>query len=263
MANKKLNSTVAQQRKAHAELLELKRANMGEITLENEHPLEAAMPKTFWGKLKNNIYHYKVLIIVIAIAVAVGVFGIVECVTKVTPDIEVVAYSYHYISDEQLACIGDLITPYCKDINEDGNVEFAEINCSFEKSTTASQIEYSNSARFQALISGDAQALLFLFDEDSYKHLLEINEDKSFIEGEPLRLNSEIYNLVKEKTGLNLPKGLMIGYRYIKGSLIEKEKYTEECYQNAKDILKALEEKYPEDAQKNDTNNSGEIIDES
>lgn len=262
MSDKKLNSTVSEQRKVHAELLELKRANMGEITLENEHPLENAMPKTFWGKLKNNLYHHKFLIIAIAVAVALIAFGVVEYVNKVKPDIEVVAYSYSYISDEQLACIGDLITPYCKDINKDGNVELTEINCSFKKGTTASQVEFSNSARFQTLISGNAQALLFIFDEDSYKHLLEVNDGKSFIEGEPLRLNSEIYTLVKEKTGYELPKGMMIGYRYIKGSLIEKEKFTEECYQSAKDILKTLKEKYPEDITLPDTNTSGEIIDE-
>lgn len=258
MANKKLNSTVAQQRKAHAELLELKRANMGEITLENKHPLEDAMPKTFWGKLKNNIYHYKVLIIVIAAAIALGTFAIVDYVNTVKPDMQIVTYSYRRVLDEQVECIIELVTPYCEDINGDKEIKLSNANCSFDKGTSISQMEYSNSTKFQTLISGDPQAIIFIFDEKAYQHLIDVNDGKSFIEGEPLRLNSEIYAAVKEKTGYDLPEGLMICYRSIKGSLIEDEEISQKCYKNAKEILKSLEEKYPED-----TNISGVIIDES
>lgn len=261
MAKKRLNPTVAEQRKVHAELLELKRANSGEITLKNEHPLEDAMPKTFFGKLKNNLYHYKVLIIVIIIAIAIGSFAVVDYVNTVKPDIEMVAYSYQRILDEQLDCIADLVAPYCEDINKDEEVKLTDINCSFDKGASLTQMEYTSSTHFQTLIAGDPQAILFVLDEASYKHLLEVNEGNSFIEGDPLRLNSEIYATVKEKTGYDLPKGLMIGYRHIKDSLIEDEEISQKCYKNAKDILKKLKEKYPEDIE--EITDKGEVLDES
>ena len=217
---KKLNPTLAEQRKTYEELLELKRANIGEIKLENEHPLEDAMPKTFFGKLKNNIYHYKVLILVVIAGIILGTFAVVDYINTVKPDMQVVTYSYQRVLDEQIECIIELVKPYCEDINGDEQIKLTNANCSFDKGPSVSQMEYGNSTRFHTLISGDPQALLFILDEASYNHLVEVNEGNSFIEGDPLRLNSEIYAAVKEKTGYELPEGLMIGYRSIKGSLI-------------------------------------------
>ena len=247
MAKKRMNETLREQRRAHAELLELKKANSGEITLKNEHPIADAMPKTFGGKLKNYLYHYKIAIIIAVVVVALATFAIVDAVNRVKPDIELVSYSYNRVLQEQIDCIAELMLPYCKDINGDGEIKLTGINCSFDKGPSVSEIEYSSSTHFHTLISGDPQAILFLLDEASYQHLVDVNEGKTFIEGEPLRLNEELYATVKEKTGYELPKGLMLCYRSIKGSIIEKEDMSKKCYKSAKVILEKMSERYPAD----------------
>ena len=252
MANKKMNETLAEQRRVHKELLELKRANQGEIVLENKTPLEAAMPKTFWGKVKNYMYHYKVLIIVVALAIVLATVAIVDAVNRVDPDIEVVAYTYNRVLEEQLDCIAEMMAPYCTDLNGDDEVKLSPINCTFDKGGSATEMEYTSSTHFHTLISGDPQAILFILDEATWQHLIDVNDGKTFMEGEPLKLNQEIYDAVKEKTGYDLPKGLMLCYRSIKGSMIEKDDISKKCYKSAKVILEKMREKYPADVVENE-----------
>lgn len=247
MANKKMNETLAEQRRVHAELLELKKADRGEIVLENKNPLEKAMPKTFWGKVKNYVYHYKIAIIVGIVAVILATIAIVDAVNRVKPDIEIVAYTNHRVLQEQLDCIAEMVSPYCTDINGDEKVKLTAINCTFDKSGSATEMEYSASTHFHTLISGDPQAILFLLDEATWQHLVDVNDGKTFMEGEPLKLNKEIYDKVKAETGYDLPEGLMLCYRSIKGSMIEKEEISKKCYKSAKVILEKMNEKYPAD----------------
>ena len=247
MSNKKMNETLAEQRRVHKELLELKRADRGEIVLENKNPLEAAMPKTLGGKIKNYMYHYKVLIIIAVLAIILITVAVVDALNRVDPDIEIVAYTHHRVLQEQLDCIAKMVEPYCADINEDKEIKLTSINCTFDKGASATELEYTSSTHFHTLISGDPQAILFLLDESTWQHLIDVNEGKTFMEGEPLRLNQEIYDKVKAETGYELPSGLMLCYRSIKGSMIEKEDISKKCYKLAKDILEKMEKEYPAD----------------
>lgn len=246
MANKKMNETLAEQRRVHAELLELKRANRGEIVLENKNPIEKAMPKTLGGKIKNYLYHYKIAIIVACLVIVLATVAIVDAVNRVKPDIEMVAFTHHRVLQEQLDCIAELMVPYLDDINGDEEKKLTAINCTFDKGGSATEMEYSSSTHFHTLISGDPQAILFLLDEATWQHLIDVNEGKTFME-EPLKLNQEVYDKVKAETGYELPKGLMICYRSIKGSMIGKEKISQKCYKNAKVILEKMNEEYPAD----------------
>jgi len=203
------------------------------------------MPKTFWGKVKNYAYHYKVIIIVSVFLIGLISFGVYDYVTKVRPDIEVVVYTNHRILDVQMESFKEILTPYCTDINEDGVVEVTPINCSVEKGSESTQADYLSSTKFSTLIAGDPQAILFILDKESYQHLLSLTEGETFIEGEPLMLNKEIYQKVKEKSGFDLPEGLMLCYRRIAGTLIEKDKSGEKVYEAAKVVLENMKAEYP------------------
>ena len=246
---KKENEIIKEQRKTYDELIEIKKAKNGELKIENTHTLEDAMPKTFWGKVKNYAYHYKILIIVVVIIVITASLAIYDSVTRTRPDIEMVVYSYHRVLQEQIDAIGELMTPYLTDINGDGTVMLSGINCSFDKSKNVTELEYTSSTHFQTLLAGDPQAIIFLIDKESYEHLLEVNEGKSIFAQEPLPLNSEIYRTVEEKSGFKLPDGLMICYRKVKGTFIEKEKTGRECYKAAEDLFIEINEKYPPDGE--------------
>ena len=76
---KNYSETLAQQRKARAELIKLKQAQAGQIEMKNQHPLSASMPTTASGKAKNIWYHDKWVILGIIAAIALIVFMCVEC----------------------------------------------------------------------------------------------------------------------------------------------------------------------------------------
>lgn len=241
---RKQNEILEEQRRVHAELLELKKIKSGEITIENTHKLEDAMPKTFWGKVKNNLYHYKTLIIIGVIVVALVSFGIYDAVTKTKPDIEIVAYTYNRLLDEQLAVIGEIVNPYCDDINEDDTVKINTVNCTFDKDGGNMQMQYTSSTSFHTMISGNPQAIFFILDRESYQYLVDVNEGETFIEGEPLMLNSAVYEKVQKESGYALPEGLMLCYRKIKGTLFEDEEMSQKGYKTAKKALKKMAEEY-------------------
>ena len=243
--NKKQNEIMKEQRRVYAELMELKKMESGEIKAENTHKLEDAMPKTFWGKVKNYAYHYKFLIIVAVCLLGLISFGIYDYVTKINPDIEVIIYSYSRVLDAQNESFEEILTPFCADLNGDDTVKVSVINCSYEKGSETGQSEYYSSMRFQTLIAGDPQALLFVLDKETYEYLSSVNDGETFIEGEPLMLNEEIYQTVKEKSGFDLPEGLMLCYRKVDGTLIDDNKVSKKTYKEAKRILEKMKEEYP------------------
>ena len=242
---KKRNEILEEQRRVHAELLELKKIQSGEITIENTHKLEDAMPKTFWGKVKNYAYHYKFLIIVAVILIGLVSFGVYDYVTKVRPDIEVVFYTYNRVLDAQTESLAGIITEHCPDLNGDDTVKVMPINCSIEKGVETTQTEYYTATRFQTLMAGDPLAILFVVDKKSYEYMMGLSDGEPIIEGEPLVLNQEIYQKVKEESEFDLPEGLMLCYRKVGGTLIGKDKEGEAAYKAAKVILEKMADEYP------------------
>lgn len=239
MANKKItNETLAQMRRERAELLKLKKVQNGEAVYERGPTLEDSMPKTFWGKFKNFCYHGKWIIIVTIVLAITIALCVVQCTNREKYDMEIVAYSFEYVTDEQLAAIAEVFEPLCKDIDGDGVKNISPLNYSFTKSEDGpTQAEFTMAQSYQSIILGDPQALLFLLNEASYNHLVEINADKPFFEDEIIRLDEAIYKKVLEKTGRPLPEGLIIAYRKVEGTDIAREKISFSCHDAAEDII--------------------------
>lgn len=252
MAKKKItNETLAQQRRERAELLKLKQAQSGEKVYERGPTLEDSMPKTFWGKLKNFWYHRKWVVVISIILVITIALCVVEYKNTEKYDMEMVAYSFEYVTYEQLVAITEIFEPLCKDIDGDGVKNISPLNYSFTKEATPNQAEYTMSQSYQTIILGDPEALLFLLNEASYNHLVEINAKKPFFEDEIIRLDEEIYKTVLEKTGLPLPEGLILAYRKVEGTDISRDKISFVCHDAAKDII----EGYNKQLQKGENTN--------
>ena len=79
---------------------------------------------------------------------------------------------------------------YGKDINGDGEVNINIINCSYTNSSAALNIKTTYETRLQATVTAEANALLFITDDESYKHFTDVFGDK-FFDGEPVLLSEE------------------------------------------------------------------------
>ena len=238
---KNYNETLAQQRKARAELIKLKQAQAGQIEMKNQTPLSAAMPKTASEKIKNVWYHDKWVIMGIIAVLALITFMCVECAKKEKYDLEAVTYAYSYIMDDQLKVIVEELEKYCEDIDGNGEVNIMSVNCSYAKNTASgASMQYTSSTKVQALLAADEQALLFITDSGAYEFLNGIDNEKALFEGEAVPIPESIYKKVKEKTGMDLPEGLMLSYRRVSDTTLEKEKDIKKYYEQAKAITEAF-----------------------
>ncbi len=235
------NETLAQQRKARAELVKLKQAQAGKIEMKNQTPLEAAMPKTAGEKIKNVWYHDKWVILGFIAVIALIVFMCVECAKKEKYDLEAVTFTYSYIMDDQLNVVVEELEKHCKDIDGNGEVNIMSVNCSYGKNTTSgASMQYTSSTKVQALLATDKQALLFITDAESYEFLNGVDEENPLFVGEGVLIPEYIYEKVKEKTGYELPEGLKLCYRRVNDTTLEKEKNVKEYYEQAKAIAEAI-----------------------
>ena len=174
-------------------------------------------------------------------AVALIVFMCVECAKKEKYDIEAVAFTYSYIADDQLKILAEEMEKYCEDIDGDGKANVMPINCTYAKNSSAgATTQYTASTKVQALLAADKQALVFITDKESYEFLNGVDEENPIFVGEPIEVSEELYKKVKDKTGYDLPEGLLISYRRVSGTTLEKEKKVADYYEQAKSIVQGL-----------------------
>lgn len=243
MGQQHKNETIEQQRRARQEFLELKKMQQGEMDAGPKPSEVAIVPKTPWEKIKNIWFHDKWYILGVTALIAVIVFMTVQCATREKFDLKVVVYTYTPVADTSNDLIAEYLEQYCGDIDGNGEANIQIINCSFNKEHGDVQYQNTMSQKLQAVLAADADALLFITDEDSYRYLSGISEDGSIFEGEPLKLGEKFY----EKCGnskdslFTLPEGLQISCRNISGKVIEKNKKILEYQEQSHAILSGLE----------------------
>lgn len=242
MSERNHNEILEEQRRARQEFLELKRMQQGEIKPPPKPSEVAIVPKTPAEKLKNVWFHDKWYIIGAAVLVVIIAVLVSQCATRTEYDLEIVAYAYTPLNDGQLEKAAEYLAQYCEDITGDGEVNIQIINCSFYKNGGDTQYQYTMSTKLQAIIAADANALLFITDEESYKYLSNLSEGGSIFEGEPLKLPQGFYDAAQKGETSKLPEGLQISCRSITGKTIEKNKKVKEYYEQSQNILKGLKE---------------------
>lgn len=239
MARKKESETLRQRKFAQQEFLKLKKMQQGELDA-GPKPSEMATPLTFGEKIKNTWYHDKFALAVIAIIVIAITLLCVQCATKTVYDANVIVFTHEITGDTICKKMGEYLTPYCPDLNGDGEVNINVINCSINPKDK-SDYSYTNRSKMQSLLATDASALLFITDDDSYEYMMKLSKEISLFEGEPLEFTEEFYDFcAKGSDFYDVPDDLQISCRTVKGASIENDKNVDKYYKQAQKILENL-----------------------
>lgn len=242
MAQKKESDTLRQRRHAQQEFLRLKKMQSGELDA-GPKPSEVAVPLTFGEKLKNIWYHDKFALSAIAIIIVAITLLCVQCATKTVYDATVIVFTHTITGEPNCQKMGEYLTPYCPDLNDDGEVNVNVVNCSINPKDK-SDYSYTNRSKVQSLLATEASALLFITDEDSYEYLMSLSKEISLFEGEPLQFEEDFYEFCVDESGFyDTPKDLQLSCRTIKGTAIEKDKNVDKYYAQAQAILNGLKNK--------------------
>ena len=242
MAQKKVSDTLRQRKFAQQEFLKLKKMQNGELDA-GPKPSEMAVPLTFGEKLKNIWYHDKFALSVIAIIIVAIALLCVQCATKTVYDATVIVFTHSITGDPNCNKMGEYLTPYCPDLNGDGEINVNVINCSINPKDK-SDYSYTNRSKAQSLLATDASALLFITDEDSYKYLMGLSSEIALFEGEPYQFDDDFYEFCVDPSGFyDTPKDLQLSCRTINGAAIEKDKNVDKYYAQAQAILDGLKNK--------------------
>ena len=242
MAQNKESETLRQRRHAQQEFLNLKKMQQGEMEA-GPKPSEMAAPLTFGEKVKNIWYHDKFALAIIAIIVVAIALLCVQCATKTVYDATVVVFTHTITGEPNCQKMGEYLTPYCPDLNGDGEINVNVINCSINPDDK-SNYSYTNRSKAQSLLANDASALLFITDDNSYDYLMSLSEEIPLFEGEPLKLGDDFYDFCKDASDFyDTPDDLQISCRTIKGAAIEKNNDVDTYYKQAQAILEGLKNK--------------------
>ncbi len=240
MAKKKVSDTIAQQRKAREDFLELKKMQSGEVDANADTP-EKIVPVTFEEKRKNFWYHYKWHTIVSVFAIITLTVLIVQTINRVNYDMQVVYFTYTPVLDNQTAEIGDYLEKLSKDINGDGEVNIQVVNCSVSPEETANQYNNTMFTKVQSLIAAEPKAQLFITDEKSEEYFT--GNLEGFFSTEQLDFPKSFYEDTKTEEFSSLPEGLQIACRTVTDTTIEKNKDVGKIHKEALHILSELEKK--------------------
>lgn len=239
MAQKHESDTLRQRKFAQQEFLNLKKMQQGELDA-GPKPSEIQATLTFGDKLKNIWYHDKFALSVIAIILVAITLLCVQCATKTVYDATVVLFTHTITGEPNCKKMGDYLTQYCPDLNQDGEINVNVINCSINPNDK-SDYSYTNRSKVQSLLATDAAALLFITDDDSYEYLMSLSKDIPLFEGEPLELGEDFYKFCKDASDFyDTPTELQISCRTIKGAAIENNKNVDKYYEQAQKILENL-----------------------
>lgn len=235
----KKNETLTQRQKAQRDLIELKKMQRGEIDPGPKPSEEAVLPKTFKEKLVNFFYHYKYVVLASVFAAVVLTILIVNLVTRVDYDTKIVVFSYDVSYDLYNEKIAEYFESICPDINDNGSVDVAVIDCSYAPDSM-SQTQNAKLTRLNTMLSVEDDALLFLMDEESVKHFENIDV-KLFKEENFVALGDDFYEFIEiEELGLPRTK-LFAVVREIGGTTIDGK--NPEAYEAAKQVIDELRAK--------------------
>lgn len=238
MADKKINETILQQRKAREEFLKLKQMQNNN-SAETVEKREEYKPRTFKEKLDNFWFHYKWHTIAILLALVVLCTGVSQCAGRTNYDMEIVYFAFKPIQDERVEKIAEYFEDITSDINGDGEVHVQIINCSITKSPTGSDYDMAIIQKLQTTLAGNPSALLFITDGEGMKYLDNM-EVKDGIFDETVELRADFYESVDNKETPVLPENLQISLRRIKGTTIENKKETKNIYAESLKILEKM-----------------------
>jgi len=238
---KKISDTLAQQRKARQDFLELKKMQSGEIEAGPKPSEIAIKPDTVSKKIENYWFHFKWHTIAAIFAVVSLAVLISQCCGRTSWDIHVVYFTYKPVISQQTDLIADYLKPYCEDINGDGEVNIKVINCSMPLDPT-SPVRKEALENLVTQISAEPKSLLYITDSESVKYF-EGKSFKDFFDNEQFLLGEDFYKATELENIGKLPEGLQISCRRVNDTAIEKSKEVGIVYKVSQKILAELQKK--------------------
>lgn len=239
MSREKESETIKQQKLARKEFLELKKMQSGEIETGPKPSEVAIVPKTFGEKLSNIWYHFGKVIIVTAFLLVAIIIMVVQCANKTSYDLEVIYFTYTALPDTTTEKMADYFEKYATDVNGNGKVDVAVINCSCNPNSNNN----AKLTKMQALIVSDSSALLYITDDKSVKYFYNIRSDsKGFFDENSVVLSEDFYKTITEE-GYNLPENLTLRIRNTEGTQIEKDKALTANTLAAKELMEKISKK--------------------
>lgn len=133
-----------------------------EADAEDEEPVNMS----FWKKVENFWYHYKIVTIIVIVVVAFGGYMIYDLVTKVNPDITIIVTADNGLMYRADA-VEKLFEKYAEDVNGDGKVNVEVIFTPMNSDGISDQYSQGNETKLAANLS-NARCVLYLTDDDSY-----------------------------------------------------------------------------------------------
>lgn len=238
MADKK-NDILEEQRRAREEFLRLKKMQSGELDAGPKPSEVAIIPTTPKEKWDNFWFQYKWWVVAAVASFIVLSVLIVQCTSRVTPDLEIVYFSYTPVLDQQTGLVAEYFEDCAKDINGDGEVNIQVVNCSFQNN---GNIQYKNSilSKLQAVIAADEKALLFITDSESIKYFENLNTDGGIFEGEPIPLGDDFYTATESEDFGALTEGLTLSIRRVSDTLLEEKEDIAKYYDESKRLIEEI-----------------------
>lgn len=239
MAKKKVSDTIAQQRKARQDFLDLKKMQHGEMETGPKPSEVAVKPITLKEKWQNFWFHSKWQTIAVIFTIISMVILIGQCASRKDWDMQVVYFTYTPVIDEQTAEIEDYLESISKDLNGDGEVNIKVRNLSVSLTNGNAQYTKNALSTLHAYITTEEEALLFITDSESATHF-EKDAIKNFFGTEQVKLNEKFYKETKSEDFGTLPKGLQIACRRVDDTIVEKKTNVGKIHNESLRILDEL-----------------------
>ncbi len=235
------------EQKLRREKIEMMKQKQG---IEEEQPLEDSddeepVKMSFWKKVENFWYHYKWVTIITAVVVLFGGYMIYDLVTKVEPDLTIVATPDNGISyrGEELE---NFFEGFCDDVNGDGEVYVSVVFAPLDPDSVGDNYSQANQSKLFSTLSS-ARCVLVLSDDSSDFSLenvafedLSDTIDSQYVSGTRLSLTSP---LVKEAINwAQMPQDMYISMRTPVKTLNDSQEDMQKTCDIAQDFLKRLAE---------------------
>lgn len=239
MAKKKTSETLAEQRKARQEFLELKKIQNGEMDAGPKPSEQATELVTFGQKLSNFWFHNKWQTLGIAAALVALVLLVSQCAARTNFDIQVVYFSYTPVIDQQTELVADYLETIADDVNGDGEVHIQVINCSVPDNGVSTRYSTTVLSKMQSLIAGEEKAMLFITDQKSIEYFKN-DTIKELFSDDPVLFGKDFYQKTRLEGFDALPDGLQISCRRVAGTIIDKKPHVAAIYKESQEILKKI-----------------------
>ncbi len=237
----KKSETISQRQKAQRDIIELKKMRTGEIDPGPKPSEVEKIPMTVGQRIVNFFYHYKIAVIIGSFLVVVGTILMIDLFTRPKYDSKVVTFSYDSVYSVYSQQIANYFEGLYADVNGNGKVEIANIDCCIAENDQ--QTKNAALSRLHSTISAEADALIFIMDEDSIKHFDNLDTEL-FADAEIVMLPESFYTAIDPSEEAAFGTKLFAVMRKVDDTLIDgKNAKAIEAAREVMEKLKAEAEK--------------------